>query len=278
VILTHAAMRSRTTGLKHHPMKGVIAAPAAPREKDPIPQPPTGVELVRFHIAQFENVMSGDSNQLFVSFGAQAGLRPGETRALDYLHALGMENDGLEWDALAETPHSYIRYAIGADSRRKETKNLKRRYVPLPEMLRDEVRAHMRRHRRQLTDRIFPELEKHHAYRNFSGRSFDAARAAAAADPLAVQMNLRTLGEVTPYDLGRHSYASLRLRAGMWQDQATLARWLGHSISMLLRHYAGQLAAYSGTKPVDFESEWKAARDMLEERRRSARHLRAVNE
>ncbi|MGZ6639773.1 MAG: hypothetical protein ACXVII_44035, partial [Solirubrobacteraceae bacterium] len=102
-------------------------------------------------------------------------------------------------------------------------------------------------------------------WRNWRKRVWRGARDRALAHVPARER--AKLLAARPYDLGRHSYASLRLRAGMSNNLAGLVAELGHTtISQLSATYAHEIAEYRGAEPVDWVAEVRSARARLARR------------
>jgi hypothetical protein len=100
-----------------------------------------------------------------------------------------------------------------------------------------------------------------HNWRNWRRRVFNAARERAVQRvPARYRADLLA---ARPYDLGRHSFASLRLRAGLCNNLPQLVAEMGHTnLDQLSKTYAHAIAEYRGGDPVDWVGEVTSAREL----------------
>ena len=147
----------------------------------------------------------------------------------------------------------------------KGIKNELPHYPPLHPLLREELDSYLARWPVAHDALIFPDPAhpgqpiKDHNWRNWRKRVFNPARDRAVGRvPVEVRGKLLS---ARPYELGRHSYASLRLRAGMSNNLAGLVAELGHTtISQLSQTYAHEISEYQGSEQVDWVAEVRKAR------------------
>jgi len=180
-----------------------------------------------------------------VSVMYQAGLRPGEALFLRWEHI--RERTILVEGALA----------FGED---KGTKTEEARTVPMTPTLAEDLAAwRLACGNPADSEYVFPARDglgwEDHDWRNWRRRVWKPAVQAVAKDPRRAH-----LGKATPYWC-RHTTASGRLRAG--DDLARLARMMGHSILMLMRHYAHVIDELEGVEPVPFEQQVAEARALV---------------
>lgn len=174
---------------------------------------------------------------LIVSVLAYSGVRPGELRAL-------------HWSDVHERTIT-VQRGTNPDGAVKATKNAQRRSVRLMAPLAQDLREYRLLAGRPPEDAlIFPRADgcawTREDWGNWRSRTWHAACLRAGLDV------------PRPYDL-RHSAASLWLAEG--QQPPQVARWLGHSLAVLLRTYAHLIDEYAGSGHIDAEREIFKARD-----------------
>ena len=147
---------------------------------------------------------------------AYCGIRPGELRGL-------LVRDIL-WDA-------GLIYVVRVFTRKEgfvpHTKNYDIRHVPLPEDLRDLLRAHVEENNLGPDDLIVPQLRKW--------------KSEEQCEPLRDMLALMGLPKITYYEL-RHSFAVAHLEAGTPINR--LSEILGHSSVEYTAYYVGRLGTY----------------------------------
>jgi integrase len=172
-----------------------------------------------------------------VSALAYGGLRPSE------LHAL-------RWSDIREHTIT-VQRATNPDGSFKATKNTQRRSVRLMTPLAQDLREYRLLAGRPSEDSlIFPRADggalTKTDWDNWRSRTWHQACVRAGIDV------------PRPYDL-RHSAASLWLAER--KQSVEVARWLGHSLSVLEGTYAHLIADYAGSADIDAEREIWSARE-----------------
>lgn len=215
-------------------IRAIIGAPM------PVPVPVgnrAGAPRAAYDMPDARSQRTRARDALIVTTLAYAGLRPGELRALRF----GDIREGTIVIQRATNPNGTI----------KGTKNTETRSVRLLAPLAQELREYrLLCGRPDDTALVIPRADgaawTREDWGNWRGRTWNAACARAG------------LGEIPrPYDL-RHSAASLWLAEGRQPIQ--IARWLGHSLAVLLRTYAHLIDEYADREHVDPEAEIAAAR------------------
>ena len=225
-----------------------VSKPSAAPQRYPRPLPPLVIERIRRRLyrrkVRDEMDPRGTYDALLVGLMAYAGLRPGEALALTWEN-LGATNLQIE-RAVSEG-------AIGP------TKTRHIRTVPLPSIVSNEI-ATLRLNRAfatstgrqepKVTDLVFPGHDGKPwsvtAMRNWRNRVWKPA--------------VKGLAQARPYDC-RHSFVSLHLRAGA--SPLEVAKWAGHSPSVMFNHYANVIDELAGEPVLPVEEQISRAREMV---------------
>ena len=225
------------TGMSRHPMRGgLVKYKSTQPDEPPLPHPPRAVALIARELPT-------DEDRLYLMLQHGCGLRPQEARALLPKHV---------------REHTlFVSDAIGSDGKRKTTKSDKWHYPPVPDWLRAWLMEHA------TPAGFFPSLAGENGHRDWTADVFNPAKLSVAGEHAA---EWPQLADATPYDLGRHSFATLHLAGGMWdaEQRRRLADWLGHTVRALEEHYASVIADYEG-RPVTVvpADELRAAYELL---------------
>ena len=258
-LLSAAAERRSYTGVRQNPMlRGGVKKPRAKRVRPVLVFAPVAFEAVRFELlhAPGRSERERARDALWQSCTSLAGLRPEEAWAL-------------QPDFFRERTIAVLQAVAHGEVKR--TKEDEWHYPPLHPLLREELDAYLERWPVEFGQLVFDDPARpgkpiaDHNWRNWRKRVWRGARDRALAHVPARERAKLTAAR--PYDLGRHSYASLRLRAGMSNNLAGLVAELGHTtISQLSATYAHEIAEYRGTEPVDWVAEVRSARAKLARR------------
>ena len=233
---THRDAVSPLSPVAVESIRAVLAAPM------PIAVPEgqrLGRRRVAYEMPDQRSAQVRARDALIVSVLAYSGVRPGELRAL-------------RWSDVREHTITAQR-GTNPDGSVKATKNAQRRSVRLMAPLAQDLREYRLIAGRPAQDAlIFPRTDglpwTREDWGNWRSRTWHEVCARVGLDV------------PRPYDL-RHSAASLWIAEG--QQPPQVARWLGHSLAVLLRTYTHLIDEYGGCGPIDAEREIFAARQRL---------------
>lgn len=133
---------------------GGVEMPSAARLSEIYPVPPAVLEAVRRHVTT-AHAMPIEASRLFLAIGQMTGMGPGEIRAI---HTDSVLNHTIRVGSALGLPAR----REGPISPRKEVKNKKRRIVPLPPLLAEDLATY----ELARDGVLFPRLQSESNWRN----------------------------------------------------------------------------------------------------------------
>jgi integrase len=256
-IFSYAMEFPRKTGITNNPVKGMSkrrggkkkAQARRPQRQNRVYGPLT-FELMRLMLSESGKTdyrrWLGRRDAMIIETMAYQGLRPGECLYLRGEHLRSDRQTHVE-DALSlEEPTG--------------TKTGQIRDVPILKPHLDDLTEWRKYAGTRERDPLFPSargkgLWTESMYRNWRRNTWRPL-----AKVVSVLVDRPELATDRPYAC-RHSFASLMLRAGGWNNLKELARIMGHDVAVLLSTYASEIQQYQGVEPINAEDEIFKARE-----------------
>lgn len=243
-IFKEAARRPRLTGVQSNPV-ALLDKPSTKRRHTVKIFSPEEVERVRHQLLTHPHHRRGMNQHnmaiqdaTLLSLLYMAGIRPGE--------ALALKTDSIKNEL-------HITSAVSDGVLVDKTKTKQDRLVPIRPALKKDLEAYISTWNLGPGDLLFSRKDgspwNEATWKNWRRRHFDRA------------LSELGMGEARPYDIGRHSCASLFLASGVSLPRTS--EILGHSVRVLSEVYAGTINEYKDKPSIDAEKEIEKARQTV---------------